>query len=386
MKQKSYSPSHRSNIESFYVMDLLYNANKLEATGKKVFHLELGEPQPKTPKKVLDEVKRLTKLPMAGYTPSNGIENLRQRIADYYFNEYRLKINKDQIFITTGSSGAFLLTFLSCFDPGDKVAIFNPVYPAYRNILKCLNIKVVEIYPDRKNIDKIDIFTISKKNVDGVIISNPNNPNGQTFSKEELTFIYDFCEKNKKVLISDEIYHGIEFKNKVASMLNFGKNAIVINSFSKFFCMPGWRLGWVIIPKSLSKNFLKLSQNLFISSGNVAQYSAIKVFDCLTELKGLVKEYNITRNRVSLILDKIPIINYTKPNGAFYFYLDITKTKLDSFDFVNKLMHETGVVLTPGVDFDKRFGKKTVRLSFSSNSEVVFEAMDRLYEWFKKNY
>lgn len=386
MTNKSYFPASRSNVDSFYVMDLLYNANKLEATGKKIYHLELGEPQPKTPKKVLEEASRLSKLNIPGYTPSNGIENLRQKISKYYQLQYKLKVDKDQVFITTGSSGAFLLTFLSCFDPGSKVGIFSPVYPAYRNILKCLNIEVIEIYPDKDKIDKIDLSKIRGIKIDGLIISNPNNPNGQSFSKDELAFIYKFCKKNKIVLISDEIYHGIEYENKVDSILSFGKDAIVINSFSKFFCMPGWRLGWVIIPKTLTDNFLKLSQNLFISSGSIAQYSALKVFDCLNELKKLVKEYHSTRDQVSKVLNQIPIINFRIPQGAFYFYIDIRKTKLDSFKFVQKLMHETGVVLTPGLDFDKRNGTQTVRLSFSSKKEIVLDGASQIYKWFKKNY
>ncbi len=386
MTNKTYYPASRSNIDSFYVMDLLYRANELEATGKKIFHLELGEPQPKTPKLVLTEASKLVKQNLPGYTPSNGIELLREKIASFYLSRYKIKISKNQIFITTGSSGAFLLTFLSCFDPGSKVAIFNPVYPAYRNILKSLNIEVVEIYPKKNEIDRIDISSISNFNVDGLIISNPNNPNGQTFSDDELDYIYKYCERNSVKLISDEIYHGIEFGSSVNSMLNYGKNAIVINSFSKFFCMPGWRLGWVIIPETLTNNFLKLSQNLFISSGNIAQYSALKVFECINDLKNIVKEYHLTRDRVDKILSKTPVIKYKNPSGAFYFYLDISKTKLDSFEFVKKLMNETGVVLTPGLDFDKKYGHKTVRLSFSSETSVVIEAVERLNRWLIKNY
>lgn len=386
MTNKTYYPASRSNIDSFYVMDLLYRANKLEATGKKIFHLELGEPQPKTPKLVLTEASKLVKQKLPGYTPSNGIEVLREKIASFYLSKYKIKISKNQIFVTTGSSGAFLLTFLSCFDPGSKVAIFNPVYPAYRNILKSLNVEVIEIYPKKNEIDRIDISSISNLNVDGLIISNPNNPNGQTFSGDELDYIYNYCESNSVTLISDEIYHGIEFGNSANSMLNYGKNAIVINSFSKFFCMPGWRLGWVIIPETLTNNFLKLSQNLFISSGNIAQYSALKVFECINDLKNIVKEYHLTRDRVDKILSKTSIIKYRNPSGAFYFYLDISKTNLDSFEFVKKLMNETGVVLTPGMDFDKKYGKKTVRLSFSSETSVVIEAVERLSEWLINNY
>ena len=386
MSNRIYLPSSRSNIDSFYVMDLLYNANKLEANGKKIYHLELGEPQPKTPRKVLDEASRLSKLELPGYTPSNGIESLRSKISEYYNIEYNLKIDKDQIFITTGSSGAFLLTFLSIFDAGSKVGIFNPVYPAYRNILKCLDIEVVELEPKLNMINKIDIKSMENQKIDGLIISNPNNPNGQTFSNDELKYIYDYCEKKKIRLISDEIYHKIEYEKNVSSILNIGMNAIVVNSFSKYFCMPGWRLGWVIIPECLKQNFLKLSQNLFISSGNIAQYSALKVFECKDDLKTLVDEYHKTRNFIYKILKEVAVIDFEVPKGAFYYYLDISKTGMNSSKFVDKLMHDTGVVLTPGKDFDKSHGEKTVRLSFSSKSEIVLEAMELLYRWLRKNY
>ena len=187
-------------------------------------------------------------------------------------------------------------------------------------------------------------------------------------------------------MISDEIYHGIEYGKRLKSMLNYGNKAIVINSFSKFFCMPGWRLGWAIIPNELKKNFLKLSQNLFISSGNIAQYSALKVFDSINELNEIVKVYHSTRNEVLEMLENIPLIKFSKPQGSFYFYIDIQNTKLDSFNFVNKLMNDTGVVLTPGIDFDKKFGSRTVRLSFSSKQNLVLEAVQKIHGWFKKNY
>ena len=386
MTNSIYLPANRSNIDSFYVMELLYNANKLEATGKKIFHLELGEPIPKTPIAVLKEASRLSRLCLPGYTPSNGIEELREKISEFYKDRYSLKIDSEQIFITTGSSGAFLLTFLSCFDKGSRVAIFNPVYPAYRNILKSLDIDVVEIFTDKNNIDKIDLSLISKKKVDGLIISNPNNPNGQTFTDDELKFVYEHCKKKNIILISDEIYHGIEYGKRIKSMLNYGNKAIVINSFSKFFCMPGWRLGWAVIPSELKENFLKLSQNLFISSGNIAQYSALKVFNSMNELNEIVKVYYSTRNEVLKILKDIPLIKFSEPQGSFYFYIDIQNTKLDSFKFVNKLMIDTGVVLTPGIDFDKKFGSRTVRLSFSSKQNLVLEAVQKIHSWFKKNY
>ena len=387
MKKNTYLPSKRSKIDSFLVMDVLQQSKLLEENGKKIFHLELGEPLNKTPLVVQKEAKRLINSQIPGYTPSNGIFELRKQISDYYKKIKNIEIDSDQIFITTGSSGAFILSFLACFDPGDKIAIFSPVYPAYRNILKSLNLDVIEIPSDKNNFGKIDITKIKNfKDLDGLVLSNPNNPTGQVFSKDELKFIYNFCEKQKITLISDEIYHGIEYEKKTYSMKIFGPNVLVVNSFSKFFCMPGWRLGWVIVPKNLKGSFLKLSQNLFISSSNIGQYSAIKVFDCLKELELIVNNYKKGRDILIKKLSEIKKIKFFKPFGAFYLYLNIEKTGMVSGEFVKKILHETGVALTPGNDFDKINGDNSVRVSFSNNYKIVDMASDILIEWFEENY
>ncbi len=385
MTNKFYKPSARSNISPFHVMNLLQKAKKMESNKKKIFHLELGEPQMLTPKLVLKEVSKLSKLKIPGYTPSNGILELRERIAEYYIDNYSVRIPADRIFITTGSSGAFLLSFLVNFDPGSKVVVFNPVYPAYRNILKCLNIDVVEIYSN--NINEVNLNKIEQfQNVDGVIISNPNNPNGQVFSSSELEYIYNYCKKKKIKLILDEIYHGIIFEKKVPSILNFGDNAIVINSFSKYFCMPGWRLGWVIVPEILKDNLLKLSQNLFISSGNIAQYAALKVFDCIDELNKIVVKYKKNRESCNKILNDMPLLQFTIPAGSFYYYIDISKLKIDSTELCDILLKKYGLAITPGIDFDKKNGHKTIRVSFSSNHNIVVDGLGEFKKWYKKNY
>jgi len=387
MNNKFIFPSKRSSVDSFKVMQLLSDANNLENQGKLVYHLELGEPPPLTPLLVKNEVKKLVNSNLPGYTPSNGIKELRQKISNYYKFKYNLNISHDNIFITTGSSGAFLLSFISCFDKGQKVGIFSPVYPAYRNILKSLNIEVIEIFPEDSDICKIDFRKIEKfKKLDGLIISNPNNPNGQVFSNKELEFIYNFCCKNNVSLISDEIYHGIEFEKMSKSILNFGPKAIVINSFSKYFLMPGWRLGWTIIPDSLRENFLKLSQNLFISSGNIAQFSAVKIFECIDELDETVKNYLISREQIYKLLSEIKGLNLKKPDGAFYFYLDITNFNIDSEELTKKILNEIGVALTPGTDFDKKFGHRTLRLAFSMDNQKVIQAVTKLKKWFIQNY
>jgi len=386
MKRKIYKPSIRSNVSPFYVMNLLEKAKKMELENKKVYHLELGEPHMKTPDLVKDEVQKLVKKGIAGYTPSNGIYPLRKKISEYYKRKYQVEVSEDRVFITTGSSGAFLLSFLLNFDKGDRVAIFNPVYPAYRNILKSLNIEVVEIYPDI-NERTINFKSIEKyKELDGVIISNPNNPNGQVFTDKELKYIYNFCKKYKIKLISDEIYHGITYDLELKSCLNFGDETIIINSFSKYFCMPGWRLGWVIVPKSLTKNLLKLSQNIFISTGNIAQFAAIKAFECIDNFDNVVKSYKENRDKSLKILEKMSLLEYSIPSGAFYFYVNIKKLKIDSSVFVQKLLNDTGVALTPGIDFDTRNGNKTIRISFSSNQKSLLTGLNLFYKWYKTNY
>ena len=386
MKRKIYKPSIRSNVSPFYVMNLLEKAKKMELENKKVYHLELGEPHMKTPDLVKDEVQKLVKKGIAGYTPSNGIYPLRKKISEYYKRKYQVEVSEDRVFITTGSSGAFLLSFLLNFDKGDRVAIFNPVYPAYRNILKSLNIEVVEIYPDI-NERTINFKSIEKyKELDGVIISNPNNPNGQVFTDKELKYIYNFCKTYKIKLISDEIYHGITYDLELKSCLNFGDETIIINSFSKYFCMPGWRLGWVIVPKSLTKNLLKLSQNIFISTGNIAQFAAIKAFECIDNFDNVVKSYKENRDKSLKILEKMSLLEYSIPSGAFYFYVNIKKLKIDSSVFVQKLLNDTGVALTPGIDFDTRNGNKTIRISFSSNQKSLLTGLNLFYKWYKTNY
>ena len=371
--------SKRSSIDNFLVMEVLSRANEIEKCGKNVIHLELGEPLKMTPKLVIDEAKKYLNIGLPGYTPSNGIQELRESIANFY-KKKGFDVQSKNIFITVGSSGAFLLTFLVCFDPGDTVLLFKPCYPAYRNILNSLNINVIEI--DYNQMEKIKKF----KKINGIIVSSPNNPTGKIFSFSEIEYIHKFCLRHNIRLISDEIYHGIEFQKKSTSINQFGNNGITINSFSKYFCMPGWRLGWAIIPDELCENFMKLSQNLFISTGSIAQKAAVKVFDCLDELNKNVNIYYKNRDIVFNYLNNSPWSNFTKTEGAFYTFIDLTKFTNNSSKLVNKILDETSVALTPGQDFDKQNGSNFIRLSFSCETKILENGMLRLTDWIKKNY
>ena len=382
--KKDFLPSKRSLIEKFLVMDVLSEASNLEHSGKKIFHLELGEPINFIPKKLTERLNQFNFSKIPGYTPSNGMRELREKLEIYYLKK-NIKVDADDIFITVGSSGAFLLTFLTCFDPGNRVAIFSPTYPAYKNILSSVNIEVIEIHSKNKlfiDLDEIKNF----KKIDGLIISSPNNPNGQIFNEKELKFIYEFCLKNNIRLISDEIYHGISFDKQTFSMREFGREVVVINSFSKFFCMPGWRLGWVIVPKTLVENFLRLSQNLFISCGSIAQKLAIDSLDCVGEYKKITEIYKKNKDLVLDMLEKTPWNQFTKADGSFYTYIDISKYTTDSKKLVKKVLNECGVALTPGIDFDAKNGNSTIRLSFSSNHDYLTKGMKKLTKWINQNY
>ena len=380
MSYKKNIPSLRSNIDSFLVMKILHQANQIEKKGRKIAHLELGEPLKRTPRIVLDEARKYLNNKLPGYTPSNGIPELRDAISKYY-KKKGFKISSKNIFITVGSSGAFLLTFLVCFNPGDTVLLFKPCYPAYRNILKSLNINTIEI-----DYEDLEILEKYKKVIDGLILSSPNNPTGRIFSYEEVKFIYDFCLKNKIRLISDEIYHGIEFDQKSTSINSFGDQGIIINSFSKYFCMPGWRIGWAVIPKDIQENFLKLSQNLFISSGSIAQRAAVKVFDCLEDLDFNVKIYKKNKNLVFNDLKNSSWNNFSNSQGAFYTYINVSKFTNNSSELVKNILNQCGVALTPGEDFDKTNGSKFVRLSFSCETSHLQNGMSRLLKWINKNH
>tara|TARA_B100000989_G_scaffold196560_1_gene148473 strand:- start:175 stop:1332 length:1158 start_codon:yes stop_codon:yes gene_type:complete len=382
--KKDFLPSKRSLIEKFFVMDVLNEAKNLEALGKKIFHLELGEPINFIPKKIINSLNRFNYSKIPGYTPSNGEKELREKLS-FYYQKKNININSEEIFITVGSSGAFLLTFLACFDPGDTVAVFSPSYPAYKNILNSVNIKVLEIKSSNKLF--IDLNEIRNyKKIDGLIISSPNNPNGQIFNEKELKFIYEFCLKNDIRLISDEIYHGISFDKQTLSIRNFGKNVIVVNSFSKFFCMPGWRLGWVIVPKTLIENFLRLSQNLFISCGSIAQKLAVDSLECEKEYQKVTKIYKKNRDLVVNKLSKTPWNHFTKAEGSFYTYIDLSKHTDNSQKLTKKILTECGVALTPGIDFDSENGNSTIRLSFSSHYDYLLDAMKKLVNWINQNY
>ena len=377
--------SKRGRIPPFIAMDVLRDANREEAKGEDVFHLEVGQPSTSAPNEVLIAARDALQNDLIGYTNALGLPALKERIAQHYDEFYGVKVFPSQVVVTTGSSGGFILAFLSAFDPGDRVAIASPGYPAYRNILNSLGIEVIELktgfetnfQPNPELLDRAAIFGA----LDGLIVASPSNPTGTMIKASELKVLIDYCRKKSIRLISDEIYHGITYKKPAETAIKFSKEAIVINSFSKYFSMTGWRLGWMIIPDDLLRPTECLAQNFFISPPTLSQFAAIKVFDCQQELKNHVANY--TENR-KLLLSQLPQVGFktlAPVDGAFYIYADVSHLTNDSREFCQKMLAETGVATTPGVDFDPERGKFYLRFSFAGNTETILSAIDRLNSW-----
>ena len=372
--------SGRSKISPFIVMDVMRSANTREATGVDVLHLEVGQPSTPAPKPVIKAANLALDGHLLGYTDALGIPMLKQHLAQYYKTYYDITIPGDRIVVTTGSSGAFLLSFLSVFEAGDKVGITSPSYPAYKNILRALGIEVIEIPVGADTSFKLntEILDNIEVDLDGLIIASPSNPTGTMLSDSSLKEICNWCSTQKVRLVSDEIYHGITFKRKATSALSYSEDTIIINSFSKYFSMTGWRLGWMVVPDNLIRTIECLAQNFFISPPTLSQLAAISIFDCFDELNANVDRYAQNRN---ILLTELPKAGFEKiapPEGAFYLYADVSSITNDSEKFCAKILAETGVALTPGIDFDARYGKKFVRFSYAGATADIVEASKRL--------
>lgn len=377
----------RGTIPPFIVMDVLRAANEREAKGEGVLHLEVGQPGTRAPAPVLAAAAAALEDDLLGYTEALGLPGLRSRIAEHYQETYGIEVDPGRVVVTTGSSGGFVVAFLAAFDAGDRVALASPGYPAYRNILKSLGIEVVELQvgpetnfqPTPELIERA--LRESSLAIDGLIVASPSNPTGTMIHAAELEALYGFCRDQGIRLISDEIYHGITYEDPAETALRFGDEAIVVNSFSKYFSMTGWRLGWMVVPEDLIRSVECLAQSLFISPPTLSQHAGIKVFDCRDDLDGFVARYSENR---ALLLERLPLAGFetlAPAEGAFYIYADIAHMTNDSEEFCRRMLAETGVAATPGVDFDPGRGNRFMRFSFAGEHAVMAEAADRLRQW-----
>jgi len=377
--------ARRGAVPPFIAMEVLRDANERAARGENVLHLEVGQPSTSAPRAVIEAAKRALDSDQLGYTEALGIPPLRQRIARHYRDLYGVSVDPARVVVTTGSSGAFLLSFLAAFDPGDRVALAAPGYPAYRNILVALGITPINLLTDAETrfqptpalLDQVD------GRIDGLIIASPSNPAGTMIAADPLRRLHEYCHARQIRLVSDEIYHGITYGMEPTTALALGDDAIVINSFSKYFSMTGWRLGWMIAPTDLLRPIECLAQNLFISPPTLPQIAASTVFDCRDELEANVRRYADNR---ALLLDRLPRAGFDRlapADGAFYIYADVSRLTNDSDEFCRRMLADTGVAATPGLDFDAERGHQFIRFSFAGSAADIAAAADRLLEWRK---
>ena len=381
--------SRRGIVPPFIVMDVMRAANELEACGEAVYHLEVGQPGTGAPAGVIDAVRTIAGKEPMGYTDAFGVPALRGKISAYYKSDYGLDVSVERIVATTGSSGGFVLSFLAAFDPGDRVALASPGYPAYRNILKALGVEVVDlpVGPETNFQPTTSILDQASggggRNLDGLIIASPSNPTGTMIDETGLKDIVQYCRQHEIRLVSDEIYHGITYDTAAVSVAEFTDDAIIINSFSKYFSMTGWRLGWMVLPEDLLRPVECLAQNLFISPPTISQHAGVAAFDCRADLDANVKRYSENRKLLLRELPRAGFDNLASADGAFYIYADISGLSNDSAAFCKKMLAETGVAATPGIDFDPERGNRFVRFSFSRDISMIELAAEKLCDWKK---
>jgi aspartate/methionine/tyrosine aminotransferase len=384
----SFQPSSRSQVAPFIAMEVLSAAVERERAGHRVIHMEVGQPGASAPKPVLDAARRALEGRL-GYTEALGIRPLREAIAGHYAATYGIEIPSDRVAVTAGSSGAFTLAFLAAFDVGARIAMPTPGYPAYRNLLAALGLEAVEIECGRDTRWALTPEMIrrahAEKPLAGVLVASPANPTGTMYTPEALEALVRTCDELGLWFISDEIYHGLVYDGVQATALATSDRAIVINSFSKYYCMTGWRIGWMIMPEQLVKPIDRLAQNLTLSNNEISQRAAIAAFspEATVELDRVKAGYAANR---AYLLDHLPRLGFEDlfpVDGAFYAYASIARFSNDSLDFVKRMLNEAGVAATPGPDFDSARGNRYVRFSFAGTPADMEEAVARLGGWLR---
>ncbi|QTN98903.1 aminotransferase class I/II-fold pyridoxal phosphate-dependent enzyme [Brucella sp. 458] len=377
--------SNRSAVEPFHAMDVLAEANRRRAAGHPIISMAVGQPADSAPVVVRQAAERALKDGRIGYTDALGLIELREAIAAHYADHYGVSVSPERIAVTTGSSAAFNLAFIVYFDPGDRVAITRPGYPAYRNILTALGLEVVEIPTGHGTSSSLTAQALAaahaEKPLKGVLFASPANPTGAVIDKPELTAIIETARNLGIRVISDEIYHRLSYEADDVTALEVADDVTVINSFSKYYCMTGWRIGWMVLPDNDIRAIERLSQSLYISAPELSQRGAIEAFRATAELERIKDRYR--RNRL-ILLDHLPRmgLDLTAPmDGAFYAYCDVSRFTNDSMEFVRRMISEINIAATPGRDFDPLDGHRTVRFSYAGKVEEMEEAVRRLDDW-----
>jgi aspartate/methionine/tyrosine aminotransferase len=378
------SGSLRSDISSFIVMDVMRAALAAERSGRSIIHMEVGQPGTPAPRAAREAAKRAVDAETLGYTMALGNDELRERISRHYLDAYGLGVPADRIAMTCGSSGAFVLAFLALFDAGDAVALPSPGYPCYRHILTALGQKTVLIETGPENNWMPTPEGVARAAVEGakgLLIASPANPTGTIVSAERLAALQAACRENGMRFISDEIYHGLTYAGPATTALANGEDAIVINSFSKYFSMTGWRIGWMVVPPDLMRRVERLAQNLFISPPAIGQAAALGAFSAQDELEANRRLYAANRELLLNELPKAGFASFAPPDGAFYLYCDIAHMTDDAAALAKNLLDAVGVAVTPGIDFDAERGNRFLRFSYAGTTANMAEAARRIVAW-----
>lgn len=371
----------RAEIDPFYAIGVSHLAHELKSQGASIIHMEFGQPSTGAPRAAIAVAHQVLDTEAMGYWES---QPLKARIARHYADTYGVAVDPAQLILTCGASPALLLALASSFDPGDRVALARPGYVTYRNTLKALHMVPVEIDcgPESRFLLTADHLAALDPPPAGVIIASPANPTGTITPPEELAAIAEVCRTRGIRIISDEIYHGLSYVEPARSMLEFEPNALVVNSFSKYFSMVGWRLGWLLSPMDHVHRARSYVSNLFLTSPSLSQHAALAAMDSRDELEANVDVYRANR---ALLLDALPRLglrDIAPPDGAFYVYANIGHLTDDSLAFCKQLLRETGVATAPGIDFDPIEGRHFIRISFAVSTPEVEEALRRLEPWF----
>ncbi|WP_424940163.1 pyridoxal phosphate-dependent aminotransferase [Aliiroseovarius sp. S253] len=369
--------SDRGNVDPFIVMDVMEAARAAEASGRHIIHMEVGQPSTPAPEKAREALTQAMANDALGYTVALGLPALREGIAKLYKDWYNLDLNPERVVVTPGSSGAFILAFTALFNAGDKVGLGEPGYPSYRQILKALDLTPVGLSTKPENRLQ-PVPADIPDGLAGLITASPANPSGTMLDHAALRGLIDTCNAKGTSFIADEIYHGLQYDGRAISALEVSDDIYVINSFSKYFSMTGWRVGWMVVPEDHIRTIERLAQNMFICPPHASQIAALAALDSRDELDANLATYRANRQ---LMLDELPKAGFDKiapPDGAFYIYADVSEHTDDSRAFAAEILAKADVAVTPGMDFDPIRGHQTLRFSYARSTKDIREGLARL--------
>jgi len=370
--------SRRGQVDPFIVMDVVEQARRLEAAGRSIIHMEVGQPGTPAPAVARQALAAAMECDALGYTVALGLPELRAGIADLYRRWYGVDLNPDRVIVTNGSSGAFLLAFTALFDAGDRVGLGEPGYPSYRQILRALSLEPVGLPTSEANRLQPVPADLEGVEMQGLIVASPGNPSGTMLSRDHLAALMAAAQARGIAFISDEIYHGLHYGDRAVSALEVSDEVYVINSFSKYFSMTGWRIGWMVVPEAHVRTVERLAQNLFICPPHASQIAALAALGAVEEMEANRAVYAENRR---LMLEGLPKAGFTRiapPDGAFYIYADVSDLTGDSLAFAAEILEQAGVAVTPGLDFDPHRGGRSLRFSYARGTADIVEGLRRL--------